>query len=879
MGLTAQYESALKELGTSLEEMVEAEQDAGLGNGGLGRLASCFLDSIATQNYPGWGYGLRYKYGLFKQSIGADGNQLEAADDWLEVGNPWELRRNDVAYDIRFRGAVSTDAATGAKSWTGGQTVRAVAYDSPIPGYRTANCISLRLWNAEVSAPAFDLAAHNASDYAASSGPATLAFQLCAVLYPGDGTREGKALRVMQQYMLCSASLQDILARFTERAAAAGRKPNWADLPGKVAIQMNDTHPTLAAPELMRILMDVHGLTYDAAWAITSKCVAYTNHTVMPEALEKWPLELLEELLPRHVEIIKQIDARFIATVKKQYSSMDPEALATTLSKMVILENFVHPDPDAKPAKAKAAAADATAMEAEAEAAAAEAAAAAAAAPAPPAMVRMANLCVIAGHAVNGVAAIHSEIVKDDVFNDFYKLWPSKFQNKTNGVTPRRWLELCNPALSAVITKWLGSDAWVGNLDLLAGLKAHADDPALQAEWAAAKRANKLAQLSYIKTATGVSVSPDVMWDIQVKRIHEYKRQLLNILGIVYRYKQMKAMTPAERAACVPRACMIGGKAYATYLQAKRIVKLVNAVGSVVNADPEIGDLLKVMFVPNYNVSVAEKIIPASELSQHISTAGTEASGTSNMKFVMNGCMIIGTLDGANVEIRDCVGADNFFLFGALAEDIAGIRADRAAGRFVPDPRFTETLEYIKSGVFGDFDELLGSLEGNEGFGRGDYFCGARAACGVRAVCPMCRALTAAPTPPPLASLRVQWAPTLRRTWTRSPPWTRRTRIRRSGRRCPSSTPRAPVSSPPTAPSSSTPTRSGTSSPAPCPPRSRRPSEAAARVYTAERAPAGRAAARGGSERGGQRTQAGGMGPRARPYWPGRRQELRRPCN
>ena len=433
---------------------------------------------------------------------------------------------------------------------------------------------------------------------------------------------------------------------------------------------------------------------------MTSKCVAYTNHTVMPEALEKWPLDLLTELLPRHVEIIKQIDTRFIAAVKKQYSAMPAAALAATLKNMVILQDYEH-----EPAAAEVADEDA-----------------AVAAAAPPAMVRMANLCMIAGHTVNGVAAIHSEIVKNDVFNDFYKLWPSKFQNKTNGVTPRRWLELCNPALSSVITKWLGSDAWVANLDLLSGLAKHADDPQLQAEWQAAKRANKVAQVAYIKAVTGATVSPDTMWDIQVKRIHEYKRQLLNILGIVYRYKQMKAMTPAQRAACVPRTCMIGGKAYATYLQAKRIVKLVNAVGSVVNTDADTGSLLKVLFVPNYNVSVAEKIVPASELSQHISTAGTEASGTSNMKFVMNGCLIIGTLDGANVEIRDNVGQDNFFLFGALAEDINGLRADRAAGKFVPDPRFTETLDYIKTGVFGDFSELLSSLEGNEGFGRGDYF-------------------------------------------------------------------------------------------------------------------------------------------------------------
>jgi starch phosphorylase len=717
MGLAGEYASALQAYGYSLEDMVETEQDAGLGNGGLGRLASCFLDSIATLNLPGWGYGLRYKYGLFKQTIGADGNQVEAADDWLDVGNPWELRRNDVAYTVRFGGSVSTHPTTGASVWSGGETIRAVAYDTPIPGYRTPNTISLRLWNAEVAAGQFDLKAHNASDYATSVGPATLAFELCAVLYPGDGTREGKALRIKQQYMLCSASLQDMLTRFTERS---GGKPNWADVPQRIAIQMNDTHPTLAAPELMRLLMDEHGLSYDAAWGITSKTVAYTNHTVMPEALEKWPLDLLEELLPRHVEIIKQIDARFVAQVRKHYAGkLDSAALKETLNKMIVLENF---DYDAAEEEAAApAAAEATTA---AAAAAEESTAAAAAPPPPPVMVRMANLCVIAGHTVNGVAAIHSEIVKADVFNDFYKLWPSKFQNKTNGVTPRRWLELCNPGLATVITKWLGSDAWIGDLDLLAGLAKHADDPALQAEWQAAKRANKVAQTAWVEKVTGVRVSPDVMWDIQVKRIHEYKRQLLNILGIVYRYRRMKAMTPAERAQQVPRVCMIGGKAYATYMQAKRIVKLVNAVGKVVNNDPEIGDLLKVVFVPNYNVSVAEKIIPASEISQHISTAGTEASGTSNMKFSMNGCVLLGTLDGANVEIRDCVGHDNFFLFGALTEDIPRLRAERAAGKFVPDPRFVDTVEYIKSGAFGEtFEELLSSLEGNEGFGRGDYFC------------------------------------------------------------------------------------------------------------------------------------------------------------
>ena len=339
-------------------------------------------------------------------------------------------------------------------------------------------------------------------------------------------------------------------------------------------------------------------------------------------------------------------------------------------------------------------------------------------------MVRMANLCVIAGHAVNGVAAIHSEIVKDDVFNDFYKLWPHKFQNKTNGVTPRRWLAFCNPKLSSVITKHLGSDKWISNLDLLTGLRAKADDPGLQAEWAAAKLANKKVVAAYVEKTLGFKVNTSALFDIQIKRIHEYKRQLLNILGVIYRYKQMKAMTPAQRAAVVPRVVLIGGKAFSTYVQAKRIVKLITAVAETVNNDPQIGDLLKVGFMPNYNVSLAETIIPGSELSQHISTAGTEASGTSNMKFAMNGCLIIGTLDGANVEIREEVGEDNFFLFGCLAHEINGLRKDRAEGKFLPDPRFEEVKDFIRSGVFGseDFEPLLWSLEGNEGFGRGDYF-------------------------------------------------------------------------------------------------------------------------------------------------------------
>jgi starch phosphorylase len=720
LGLKGEYSDALRTLGYSLESCADVERNMGLGNGGLGRLAACFLDSIATLDLPAWGYGLRYKYGLFKQGIDpVTGQQMEYADDWLEFGNPWEMKR-DTSYDISFYGSVKDGV------WTPGQTIKAVAYDSPIPGYKTKNCISLRLWDAEVAPKAFDLASFNAGDYEASMGETNLASQLCAVLYPGDGTRAGKALRLSQQYMLCSASVQDILARFKERGNA-----DWNDLPEKVAIQMNDTHPTLAAPELMRLLVDVEGMSWDDAWALTSKTVAYTNHTVMPEALEKWPLELLEELLPRHVEIIKKIDEQFVASVKAAYPKLPADELEAKINTMRILENYLTPAElvaeekriaDAKKAKAAAkaaAAAKKTAPKTDEE----EEEDEEETIPAP--MVRMANLCCIAGFAINGVAAIHSEIVRTFTFKDFAELFPEKFQNKTNGVTPRRWLAFCNPQLSDVITEAIGTDEWVTDTALLEKLGPMADDESLQKKWRAAKLERKALCADMIERTTGVKVSTDAMFDIQIKRIHEYKRQLLNIMGIIHRYNEMKAMTPEERAKVTPRVCVFGGKAYATYLQAKRIVRLVTAVGDVVNNDPEIGDLLKVVFVPDYNVSLAETLIPASELSQHISTAGTEASGTSNMKFQMNGCLIIGTLDGANVEIRECVGEENFFLFGIEEPEVEPARAERAAGEFVPPAEFTAVMDCIKSGAFGEegeFDELLYSLEGNEGFGRGDYF-------------------------------------------------------------------------------------------------------------------------------------------------------------
>ncbi|MED6173538.1 hypothetical protein PIB30_060384 [Stylosanthes scabra] len=660
------YADALRKFGLELEEITEQEKDAALGNGGLGRLASCFLDSMATLNLPSWGYGLRYRYGLFKQKITREG-QEEFAEDWLEKFSPWEVVRHDILYPIRFFGHVEVNP-NGSRKWVGGEVVQALAYDVPIPGYQTKNTISLRLWEAKACADDFNLFLFNDGQHEAASVLHSRAQQICAVLYPGDATEDGKLLRLKQQFFLCSASLQDIIARFKERRQGKGQW-NWAEFPTKVAVQLNDTHPTLAIPELMRLLVDDEGLGWDEAWDVTSRTIAYTNHTVLPEALEKWSQPVMWKLLPRHMEIITEIEKRFTAMITSTRFDLESE-----LSNMRILD-----DNPQKP------------------------------------VVRMANLCVVSSHAVNGVAQLHSDILKQELFANYVSIWPTKFQNKTNGITPRRWLRFCSPELSKIITKWLKTDKWVTDLDLLTGLRQFADNEVLQAEWFSAKRANKERLAQYILQVTGESIDPDTLFDIQVKRIHEYKRQLLNILGVIYRYKKLKEMSPEEREKTTPRTVMLGGKAFATYTNAKRIVKLVNDVGSVVNTDPEVNSYLKVVFVPNYNVSVAEMLIPGSELSQHISTAGMEASGTSNMKFALNGCLIIGTLDGANVEIREEIGEENFFLFGATAEEVPRLRKDRENGL---------AKKFIRSGVFGsyDYNPLLESLEGNTGYGRGDYF-------------------------------------------------------------------------------------------------------------------------------------------------------------
>ncbi|KAK6133922.1 hypothetical protein DH2020_032314 [Rehmannia glutinosa] len=752
--LTGAYAEALRKLGHNLEDVAKQEPDAALGNGGLGRLASCFLDSMATLNYPAWGYGLRYRYGLFKQLITKDG-QEEVAENWLEMGNPWEIVRNDISYLVKFYGEV-VQGPDGKKEWVGGEDIIAVAYDVPIPGYKTKTTINLRLWSTKVSAELFDLRAFNAGQHAKAYEALKRAEKICYILYPGDESDEGKTLRLKQQYTLCSASLQDIIARFERRS---GESINWDKFPEKVAVQMNDTHPTLCIPELIRVLIDVKGLSWKEAWGITQRTVAYTNHTVLPEALEKWSLNLLQQLLPRHVEIIRMIDEELINTIIEEYGSEDLELLKEKLKQMRILDNIElpsavldslvksqeslvnysveeeeeensEPNEVKKPTNKEDEAKKPNDKDKKTEVPKAENPEKKVKStfepdPKQPKLVRMANLCVVGGHAVNGVAEIHSDIVKKEVFNDFYKLWPEKFQNKTNGVTPRRWIGFCNPELSKIITKWTGSDDWLINTEKLVELRKFADNEELQSQWREAKMNNKKKLVSFLKEKTGYVLSPDAMFDVQIKRIHEYKRQLLNILGIVYRYKKMKEMSAAERKEkFVPRVCIFGGKAFSTYVQAKRIVKFITDVGATINHDPEIGDLLKVVFVPDYNVSVAEVLIPGSELSQHISTAGMEASGTSNMKFAMNGCILIGTLDGANVEIRQEVGENNFFLFGAHAHEIAALRKERAEGKFVPDPRFEEVKAFVRSGVFGpyNYDELMGSLEGNEGYGRADYF-------------------------------------------------------------------------------------------------------------------------------------------------------------
>ncbi|EAR95326.2 glycogen/starch/alpha-glucan phosphorylase (macronuclear) [Tetrahymena thermophila SB210] len=668
--LEGQYKEAMLDMGYNLESVYEQEVDPALGNGGLGRLAACFLDSMATLNYPAWGYGLRYSYGIFRQQI-KDGYQVEVPDYWLDRGNPWEIERLDVNYQIKFYGSITKKVEDGKERtiWEGSEIIVARAYDNPIPGYNTFNTINLRLWRSLPSSE-FDFKSFNQGDYFKALESRQRAEFITSVLYPNDSTYAGKELRLKQQYLLVSATIQDAIRRFKKK------RKEWKEWPKYNALQLNDTHPALAIVELMRILTDIEGLEYEEAWEVVYNSFAYTNHTILPEALEKWGVELLGNLLPRHLEIIYNINHIFLEKISRKYPN-DWRKLST----LSLVEEGTHKT------------------------------------------IRMANLSIVGSHAVNGVAALHSQLLTTNLFKDFYELRPAKFQNKTNGVTPRRWIRCANPGLSALLNDVVGSDDWILDMDILKNFQKIADDPAIQNRWMQVKRQNKEKLYWWVKERCGVDLNIDSLFDIQVKRIHEYKRQLMNILYVIRRYLDIKK-TPAEerRKLFVPRSIMFGGKAAPGYITAKRIIRLVNAVSQKVNNDQEVGDLLKVVFLPNYNVSNAQVIIPASELSQHISTAGLEASGTSNMKFVMNGCLIIGTMDGANVEIAEEVGEENMFIFGARVEQVEELRNKMRNSNYRDyfGPRLTEVCDAISSDLFGykyDLDALLDTIRN-----KNDYY-------------------------------------------------------------------------------------------------------------------------------------------------------------
>merc|ERR1712000_229848 len=661
--------AGLSELGFRIEDIIGQENDAALGNGGLGRLAACFLDSLASLDFHAWGYGLRYRYGIFKQEI-IDGYQVEVPDYWLDF-NPWEVPRHDVTVDIQFFGNVRKEVNEQGKEvaiWEGGEIVQAVAYDVPIPGYDTPTTNNLRLWSSKASGGEFDFQKFNNGDYESSVADQQRAETISAVLYPNDNLERGKELRLKQQYFWVAASLHDIVRRFKKSKRA------WKEFPDQVAIQLNDTHPTLAIVELQRIFVDIEGLGWEEAWDLVTSTFGYTNHTVLPEALEKWPVGLVQHLLPRHLQIIYDINLYFLQQVEKQFPN-DRDILG----RVSIIEESQ------------------------------------------PKMVRMAYLAIVGSHKVNGVAELHSDLIKTTIFKDFVEIYgPDKFTNVTNGITPRRWLHQANPRLSELIASKIGGNDFLKDLTKLNKLESLAEDKEFRKEWSEIKYANKVRLAKLIKELTGVTVNPASLFDIQVKRIHEYKRQQLNIFGVIHRYLALKAMSPEERKKQLPRVSIFGGKAAPGYWMAKQIIHLINAVGSVVNKDEEIGDLLKVIFLEDYNVSKAEIITPASDISEHISTAGTEASGTSNMKFVLNGGLIIGTCDGANIEITREIGDSNIFLFGNLAEDVEDLRHAHNYGSHTIDPDLNKVFDEMEKGTFGtphDFSGMVAAVRHH-----GDYY-------------------------------------------------------------------------------------------------------------------------------------------------------------
>ena len=651
LGIEDAAREALASLGQDLDKVLACEEEPGLGNGGLGRLAACYLDSLATLERPAIGYGIRYEFGIFDQEI-HDGWQVEKTDNWLVNGNPWEIAKPDVNYLVKWGGYAehyADDAGHDRVRWVPGRVLKGVAYDTPIQGYGVNTCNVLTLWSAR-AVQSFALDAFNTGDYYKAVEDEVNSETVTKVLYPNDEPEAGKRLRLLQQYFFVSCSLQHVLHIVDDLADLSVK-----DLPQRFALQLNDTHPSIGVAELMRILVDERQLDWDEAWAITVATFGYTNHTLLPEALETWPLAMFAESLPRHLEIIYEINRRFLDEVRAKFPGDDAR-----LRRMSLIA-----EDNGK-------------------------------------SVRMAHLATVGSHAINGVAALHSELLKDSVLKDFYELWPERFSNKTNGVTPRRFLALANPGLRELLDDTIG-DGWLTDLYKLRGLEAYADDTAFHGQWRAVKRANKARLADFVRSTAGVELNPDWLFDIQVKRIHEYKRQHLNVLNIVTQYHRLKQNPDLQ---IPPRAFIFGGKAAPGYFMAKRIIKLINAVGETVNNDPDVNRFLRVAFVPNFNVQNAHLIYPAADLSEQISTAGKEASGTGNMKFMINGALTIGTLDGANVEMRDEVGADNFFLFGLSVEEVERIKRDgyRPSDYIDGNSELAAVLDLIAGGAFSDGD-------------------------------------------------------------------------------------------------------------------------------------------------------------------------------
>ena len=662
---------ALGELGMNLEEVRDIERDAGLGNGGLGRLAACFLDSMASLELPALGMGLRYEFGMFNQKI-ENGQQKEFPDEWLRYPNPWEFARTAGVMQVKFGGTVETFNVNGEirHYWHAAESVEAMPYDTPIPGYRNNTVNTLRLWSAQSNN--FNLQTFNEGRYVDATSKMEEWESITKVLYPNDSSVNGKKLRLKQQYFLCAASLQDIIRRYergndvqaaieklakVNKISSSGltllnlehaeRRNLLANLPKKIAIQLNDTHPAIAIPELMRLLVDIYKLSWTDAWSITTQIFAYTNHTLMPEALEKWSVHLFEELLPRHLQIIYEINAKFLESVWAKWPGENDRVV-----RMSIIQEGEEK------------------------------------------MVRMGYLSVIGSHSVNGVAALHSELLKTNLFKDFYELWPERFNNKTNGITPRRWVAKANPAMSLAISKKIG-DSWIGDLNNIKKIENFIDDAAFQESFVQAKTENKKKLISTIKNVQGIDIiNPDSLFDVQVKRMHEYKRQLLNIMHAIYLLKRIQKGQTVQ-----PRTILIGGKSAPGYWMAKQIIWLINVVADRIKEEPRAKGVLQLLFLENYRVSYAEKIIPAADLSEQISTAGTEASGTGNMKFALNGALTIGTLDGANVEMCEAVGRENIYIFGKTVEEVQKIVSQGYNPReyYESSSDIREVLDFIRS--------------------------------------------------------------------------------------------------------------------------------------------------------------------------------------